>query len=271
MACSQEEMELQERFENHYKLSQKSAVLSVESKVCGCRYGASGWTTRNEADDLISHLGLQAGVRLLDLGSGAGWPALYLVEKTGCEAVLLDASVAGLSVAQDRIQKDCLAETVSTIVADAANLPFAKGSFDGINHSDLLCCLEQKKAMLEGCRIAIREDGRMAFTVILAAPDLSVEQLERVKEFGPAFIETEVSYAQLLEQTGWAVNKQVDLTDTYAASIQKLVIEFRANKTHLIKVWGADEYEESLAGWDGEIANAREGIVRRELFVAVPV
>lgn len=270
MTCTQEELELQDKFENYYKLSQESAVLSIESRVCGCRYGASGWTTRNQADDLIANLKLQAGVRLLDLGSGSGWPALYLAEKSECEAVLVDSSETGLSVAAERIRSDGMSATVSTVVADATDLPFAEGSFDAINHSDLLCCLARKKLMLEGCRKVIQPDGQMAFTVIFAEPNLSSKQCDRAKEFGPAFIEVGVNYPTLLTQTGWVITKQVDLTKTYAVSTQKLIKEFEARESDLVNVLGREEYKESLAGWQGEYDNVRDGITRRELFVAVP-
>lgn len=270
MTCTQEELELQDKFENYYKLSQESAVLSIESRVCGCRYGASGWTTRNQADDLVASLKLQAGVRLLDLGSGSGWPALYLAEKSGCDAVLVDSSETGLSAAADRIRSDGMSATVSTVVADATDLPFAEGSFDSINHSDLLCCLARKKSMLKGCRNVIKPDGQMAFTVIFAAPNLSSKQRERAKEFGPAFIEVGVNYSELLAQTGWVITRQVDLTKTYAASAQKLIEEFEARESDLVEVIGREEYAESLNGWAGEVANVRDGIIRREFFVAVP-
>jgi hypothetical protein len=52
-----------------------------------------------QADTLASGLGLSAGDRLLDLGTGRGWPGLYLAARTGCRVVLADLPLDGLRVA----------------------------------------------------------------------------------------------------------------------------------------------------------------------------
>jgi cyclopropane fatty-acyl-phospholipid synthase-like methyltransferase len=43
-----------------------------------------------QADTLAGELRLSAGDRLLDLGSGRGWPGLYLAASSGCQVVPSD-------------------------------------------------------------------------------------------------------------------------------------------------------------------------------------
>ena len=38
----------------------------------------------------------QLDPRTLDVGAGSGWPSLYLVRETGCEAALVDLPLEGL-------------------------------------------------------------------------------------------------------------------------------------------------------------------------------
>lgn len=46
----------------------------VERMVIGADFGADGYTTRTQADELARHPDLRPGVRLLEVGSGRGWP-----------------------------------------------------------------------------------------------------------------------------------------------------------------------------------------------------
>jgi hypothetical protein len=65
-------------FTRDYALGCSAAVRDLERSVLGCDYGATSWTTRDEAAAVADLLGLRPRVRLLDVGAGAGWPGLYL-------------------------------------------------------------------------------------------------------------------------------------------------------------------------------------------------
>jgi len=48
-------------------------------------------------------------------------------------------------------------------------LPFADGSFDAFNHSDVLCCTPDKLGVLRSCRRVARDDAGMTFATIALA------------------------------------------------------------------------------------------------------
>ena len=66
-------------------------------------YGADGYTTRAEADAIGRALELGPGDLLLDVGTGCGWPGLYLAATTGCRVVATDAPIEGLHRAARRM------------------------------------------------------------------------------------------------------------------------------------------------------------------------
>jgi ubiquinone/menaquinone biosynthesis C-methylase UbiE len=101
--------------------------------------------------------------RLLDVGAGSGWPALFLAQTTGCDTTLIDLPLTGLRVAVERAVTDYLAERCRVVVADGAALPFKDGSFDAVSHSDVLCCLPAKLATLQACRPVARAGARWRF------------------------------------------------------------------------------------------------------------
>ncbi len=87
-----------ERFAQEYRLGQAEVARAIERRVCGCDYGGTSWTTREEARRLGELLDLAPGRRLLEVGAGSGWPGLYLAATTGCEVTLADLPFEGLSV-----------------------------------------------------------------------------------------------------------------------------------------------------------------------------
>ena len=141
MPGSSEAQAVFERFSKKYELGQADVMRRIERVVCGCDYGATSWTTLEEAGIVSEMLALKPGIRLLDVGSGSGWPSVYLARETGCDVALSDLPLPGLRIALERAKTDRIAGSCWATVADGAELPFRNGSFDAVLHSDVLCCL----------------------------------------------------------------------------------------------------------------------------------
>ena len=125
-------------FQERYRKTPSLLARQIEQRVIGGDWGANGFTTMAQADTLARELHLSAADRLLDLGSGRGWPGLYLAARTGCAVVLTDLPLEGLRVAANRAASEALART-GVVASAASGLPFRAGSFDVIIHTDVLC------------------------------------------------------------------------------------------------------------------------------------
>jgi len=268
MARTPDEAAMIERFSRQYPLGQAAVMREIERAVCGCDYGGTSWTTRQEADEIGRLLGLGPGLRFLDLGAGSGWPGLYLASMTGCDIALVDVPLSGLRIAAERAAADRLSGACWIVAADGAGLPFRSGWFDAIGHSDVLCCLDAKLAVLQNCRRVIRAGGRMVFTVISVAPGLAVAGHKRAVEFGPPFAEARAGYPILLQQAGWTIMEQIDVTAEYAKSVGAQLRAEEAHADKLSELLGAAEFSERLARRRGTVRAADEGLLRRELFAA---
>ena len=126
-------------FQERYGNRPSPTTREIERRVIGGDWGANGFTTVTQADTLADKLGLSAGDRLLDLGSGRGWPGLYLAARTGCRVVLTDLPLEGLRVAADRAASEGLTARTGVVASAASGLPFRAGSFDVVIHTDVLC------------------------------------------------------------------------------------------------------------------------------------
>ena len=133
-----DELQARALFDQRYGAALPPVARQIEQRVIGGDWGANGYTMA-QADTLARELGLSAADRLLDLGTGRGWPGLYLATRTGCQVVLTDLPLEGLRVAANRATREGLAARTAVVAAAASALPFQAGSFDAVIHTDVLC------------------------------------------------------------------------------------------------------------------------------------
>jgi 2-polyprenyl-3-methyl-5-hydroxy-6-metoxy-1,4-benzoquinol methylase len=134
-----DELQARALFDQRYGAALPPIACQIEQRVIGGDWGANGYTTMDQADTLAHELHLSATDRLLDLGTGRGWPGLYLATRTGCQVVLTDLPLEGLRVAANRATREGLAARTTVVAAAASALPFQAGSFDAVIHTDVLC------------------------------------------------------------------------------------------------------------------------------------
>lgn len=137
--ATREEAERQATYDVRYRDDILAAGVEVEREAVGSDYGNNGFTTVAQADALIDLLELTPDSRLLDIGSGAGWPGLYLATRTGCRVVVTDLTVAGMRHATRRARADGIADRTAAVAASARHLPFRPESFDAMVHTDVMC------------------------------------------------------------------------------------------------------------------------------------
>jgi 2-polyprenyl-3-methyl-5-hydroxy-6-metoxy-1,4-benzoquinol methylase len=139
MAASKDERNTLADYAERYQMRASSEILDeVEREVIGEAWGANGFTTVTEAEELRRRLDLRADSRLLDVGSGCGWPGLFLARQAGCEVVVTDMPTEGLEVATRRAEAEGL-RSLGAVASSARHFPFAEGSFDAVVHVDVIC------------------------------------------------------------------------------------------------------------------------------------
>ena len=139
MNASKQERKTRSDYAERYRVRASATVVDgAEREVIGDVWGANGFTTVHQAEELRRRLELGATSRLLDVGSGCGWPGLYLAQRTGCEVVVTDLPTEGLEVASSRAKAERL-RSLGAVAASAQYFPFAESSFDAIVHVDLIC------------------------------------------------------------------------------------------------------------------------------------
>lgn len=261
--------EVDQCFRTCYRAGSTDAQLRLERLVFGSDYGADGWTTIEQADELARRLQLRAGQRLLDIGTGRGWPGLYLVLTTGCDAVLTDQPIEGLQHAVTRAHRDGIAERTVAVAASARALPFRPESFDAIVHTDVLCCLRPKLLMLKASHRLLRPGGRTAFFTIHLAPDLSPAKRQQGIQAGPPAVRTGGrDYRSLLRSAGLVDVEQVDVTATYRSTHKAWLEHALAMADQLASAEPPGAFAQRIEQHAAAGEAIDQGLLRRSLLVA---
>jgi cyclopropane fatty-acyl-phospholipid synthase-like methyltransferase len=268
MVATRAESATLERFSDRYRRCCEPVVVEIEQRALGADYGSTGYTTLAQADELARHVDLRPGDRLADIGAGYGWPGLYLARTTGCSVVGTDLPLEGLRHARDRAAVEGLDRSVAYAVATGRRQPLRPGTFDAVVHTDVLCCLGPKLAVLRACHQLLRRGGRMAYTTIHVTAGLDPAEHRRAVRAGPPHVTSRRPYLELTEQAGFIEVDEIDVTDAYAAT-QRAWLE--ANDAH------ADEMRRLISDREFALAQAdrrracdaiERGWLQRSLIVA---
>ncbi len=263
------EREITERFAERYRAAETGVTREIELAVIGGDWGANGYATVAQADQLARLLRLGPGVRALDLGAGRGWPGLYLAASTGCTVVLADVPVAGLVSAMARAAREQLSGRAVAAAASARRLPFRPAVFDAIVHTDVLCCLRPKLAVLRACHRLLRPGGRTAFFTIHPAAGLSPARRRRASRDGPVAVATARPYREMLESAGFAEVRGVDCTEEFARVARAWIGQWDSRRADLVAAFGEQDIEERQADRRTELRAIEDGLLSRSLFTAV--
>jgi len=126
-------------FRDRYAAPATAVVREIERHVIGAAWGANGYTTIDQADELARRLGLRSGVRLLDVGTGRGWPGAYFAARYGCDVVGSDMPFDALAAGVARAGVEAGPDHSIAVAAAGADQPFRRAAFDAVVHTDVLC------------------------------------------------------------------------------------------------------------------------------------
>jgi ubiquinone/menaquinone biosynthesis C-methylase UbiE len=122
---------IHERYADRYRRDQ-SVARAVASDVCGHELAESGYTTRAQADRLVSALKLSESPLVLDVGSGRGWPAVHLADlRPDWRVIASDVPTEGLVHVRRRV--------AGVVAGSAVRLPFRDQVFHAVLHADVFC------------------------------------------------------------------------------------------------------------------------------------
>jgi cyclopropane fatty-acyl-phospholipid synthase-like methyltransferase len=257
-----------ERFTDRYRLCCSPARQAVERVVLGADYGSTGYTTKDQADLLATHLQLRSGDRLADIGAGNGWPGIYLAERSGCTVIGTDLPYEGMASARRRAASDGLDGRAAYAVATGRHQPLRPGAFDAVVHTDVLCCLGPKLAVLRACRRLLRPGGRMAFTTIYVPDDLEPRAHRHGIRAGPMQVAARQPYPELVARAGFEHIVEVDVSDDYATTQRAWLEQNEAHAQAMVELMSQADFRTAQQDRRRSLDAITGGLLKRSLFSA---
>jgi ubiquinone/menaquinone biosynthesis C-methylase UbiE len=182
-----------------------------------------GWrpATAAHAEDL----GLTSGMRVLDVGSGIGGPARYLVETLACQVEGVDLSPEFVAVASALTRRMGLSDRASFREASVLALPFEDAAFDAATMIHVGMNLPEKAGAFAEVRRVLKPGARFGVYDIMrgGAAELPFP-MPWATTAETSFVESPDTYRRLLSDAGFTVESETDRRDF----VLRLAREMRA-------------------------------------------
>jgi sarcosine/dimethylglycine N-methyltransferase len=185
---------------------------------------------------------LDSKTRVLDIGSGYGGSARYLVKKFGCQVGCLNLSETQNTRNRELNQKEALSLAINVIDGSFEEIPTPDGSVDLVWSQDaILHSGDRKKVFEEVCRV-LAKGGQFLFTDPMQSAscpkDVLQPILDRIHLDSLGSIEY---YQQLAKDLGLKEVGIMDLSKNLPAHYSRVLQELVAQHHTLIRVC-AEEY-----------------------------
>ncbi len=138
---------------------------AIRAEAFGEEIGQNSWLSADEHRLFFGRLGLDASSEVLEVASGSGGPALFMVSETGCRVTGVDLHDAGVAAASAAAAEQGLADRARFLHVDAREpLPLEDGSFDALICIDSINHMYEREAVLRDWQRVLRPGGRLLFT-----------------------------------------------------------------------------------------------------------
>ncbi|MGA5821217.1 SAM-dependent methyltransferase [Kitasatospora sp. NPDC094028] len=162
------------------------------------------------------------GMRVLDVGCGSGRPAVRIADRHRLHVTGVSISEHQIKVAQDRPEVGDAAGQVAFQLADATDLPFADGSFDGAYAIESLVHMADKKAAVDHVGRVLRPGARFVAVDFFLDGEVSPQDAQVLAtacgllQFAPLISREE--YRRLLDESGLELVEFTDIRANIARS-----------------------------------------------------
>jgi MPBQ/MSBQ methyltransferase len=167
---------------------------------------------------LLEQLQVDSQTRLLDVGCGIGGPARLAAATYQCSVVGIDLSPDFVGLGQRLTERVGLDNLVELVEGSGDRLAYEDASFDRAMMIHVGMNIPDKAAVFAEVRRVLRPDGLFGlFEQVSTGSGSPAFPLPWATDEQSSFVETAATYAELLANAGFAVERTEDRTAAVAA------------------------------------------------------
>ena len=187
-------------------------------------------------------IGLGRASRVLEVGSGLGGPARYLVHTVGCHVTALELQEELHALASTLTRRCGLESRVTHVRGDALTYPLADSAFDAVVSWLAIHHIRARPRLLARLAATLRSGGRIYVEDLVARAPFSPGDAAAVRQMLYGETVTSVDdYAADLHKAGFVDIETTDMTPGWTVFCQGRAAAFSSSRDRQERVHGSGD------------------------------
>ncbi len=204
--------------------------------------------------------GLESTTRVLDIGSGYGGSARYLVENHGCHVGCLNLSEVQNARNRDLNARRKCSLAINVVDGSFEQIPLPDDSVDVVWSQDAILHSGNRRQVFEEVDRVLAKGGQFIFTDPMQREDCPTEVLQPILDrIHLDSLGSVPHYRTMLTDLGFEELAFVDLTPQLATHYARVLDEVQANHWDLLKVCSAEYIDRMKAGLQHWVDGGNKG------------
>lgn len=227
-----------------YKNYSDEIYMAIRNETFGEDIGQNSWLTADEYRGFFSILRLTKDARVLEIASGSGGPALFMVKETGCHLTGLEYDTNGVDNSLKLAEANGLSAQTVFKHGDASEpLPFEDNSFDALFTIDAINHLKNRQSVLKEFYRVLKPCGKLLYTdPIVVSGILTNEEIAVRSSIGYFLFTPMGENERLLENAGFTEILSRDVTENMSMISQKWFDAREKRKVELLTIEDEENY-----------------------------
>lgn len=243
----------------------KNGILRYE-KIFGNGFVSTGGMETTV--EFVDRLGLERGMKVLDVGCGIGGGDFYMANQFGVFVHGIDLSTNMLHIAFERATQQEASTLTVFEFADATKKDFANESFDVIYSRDTILHISDKLALFKRFYNWLKPNGKLLISDYCCGKhdNLSNEFNAYVQQRG-YILYTPTEYGELISEAGFSDVIAEDRTDQFVQVLKNELIKTKEISEEFINEFSEEDYNHIIEGWEAKVNRCADGDQKWGLFV----
>lgn len=232
--------------------------------------GQQSFITTRYLDELIRRLGIDEETHVLDVGSGAGGPTIYIASKTRCRVSGIEINDVGVEVSKKLAKNSSLEEITEFYLGDAMNMPFEDDTFDLAISLNVMNVFEDKISLFKEVLRVLKPNGKWVFlSGTFELPD--DDEIRRKLARGyliPQFYDSLDGYRKKLKLAGFKIEEITEYIADFWVQVKKWGDAYKKHSTEIAKEQGDENTQYHIEYFDTYLKLIEDGKAANHLIIS---